>query len=642
MLGSRDAGKAEEVIEPSTADFIDIQAEQLPEYGPLSQLTDQQAKELCEQLRTRLLDVVSKTGGHLASNLGVVELTVAIHRVFDTQTDRLVFDVGHQSYIHKMLTGRNNQMETLRTFGGLAGFPKPAESIHDAFIAGHASNAVSVALGMAIARSRLGESYQVLALLGDGALTGGLSYEGLSSAGQSGEPMIVILNDNGMSISKNVGGIARYLARQRIKPGYFRIKKRYRKLMQATPPGRAIYRFTHRLKEALKAAILPGSMFESMGFHYIGPVDGHDLKELTGTLEKAKTIQGPVFLHVWTEKGKGYAPAEQNPDAFHGTAPFQPSSGESLSCASSESFSSVFGEALCSLAKNDPRICAITAAMEAGTGLSGFAAGFSERFFDVGIAEGHAVSMAAGMAKQGIIPIFAVYSTFLQRSYDMLIHDVAIQGLHVVFCVDRAGFVGDDGETHHGMFDVAYLTTIPGMTVLCPASLAELPTMLEQAIHQVDGPVALRYPRGGEGAYQQDNSGEPVVRLREGGAISLLSYGSSINLVLEAAELLANQGMEAEVLKLNQIAPLDITLIGQSVEKTGRLMVVEEVSTLNCIGEQVLAKLELGGITLQKSMLCNCGDGFVTHGSIQQLRKLCGLDPEALCSLAKEVCGYGD
>ena len=445
-----------------------IQQTDIPD---IKSITDYEAEALCTRIRAGLIDSVSKTGGHLASNLGAVEITVALHRVFDFTRDRLVFDVGHQCYTHKILTGRADQMSSLRTFGGMSGFPKPVESCCDAFIAGHASNSVSVATGMARGRTLLGEDYYVIALIGDGALTGGLAYEGLSDAGNSGERMLVILNDNGMSITKNVGGIADHLARQRLKPQYLRFKKGYRKVTSTVPGGKTLYRITHKIKKAVKETLLPCSFFEDMGFTYLGPVDGHDVKRLTGLLRYAKDIEGPVLLHVRTVKGNGYTPAERNPDQFHGVGRFCVQTGEPLS-AGSPNFSSAFGSALCGLAEDDRRICAITAAMRDGSGLGDFSRRFPTRYFDVGIAEGHATAMAAGMAKQGLVPVFAVYSTFLQRSYDMLIHDVAIQGLHVVFAVDRAGLVGEDGETHHGVLDVACLDAVPGMTVLCPSSFA--------------------------------------------------------------------------------------------------------------------------------------------------------------------------
>ena len=606
----------------------------------LGGLSDSEAAELCRRLRVRLIDTVSRTGGHLASSLGAVELIVAIHRVFDTGRDRLVFDVGHQCYAHKILTGRNAAMETLRTFGGIAGFPKPVESPSDAFIAGHASNSVSVALGMARARTLQNENYQVLALIGDGALTGGLAYEGLSDAGDSGEPLIVILNDNGMSITRSVGGVAEHLARQRLKPQYLHFKKGYRKVMSVLPLGGHIYNVTHKVKTAIKETLLPCSLFEDMGFTYLGPVDGHDVKRLTQLLSYARELKGPVLLHVRTVKGKGYTPAERNPDLFHGVGRFCVETGEPVH-PTAPNFSAVFGQALCELAEKDPKICAITAAMQGGTGLNGFAHRFPERFFDVGIAEGHAAAMAAGMAKQGMTPVFAVYSTFLQRSYDMLLHDVALQGLHVVLAVDRAGLVGEDGETHHGLFDPAFLDTIPGMTVLCPASFAELRDMLEYAVYEVKGPVAIRYPRGGEGAYQDGAPRHPAVLLREGTDLTLAGCGTLVNELLDCADRLAADGIRAEVVKLNTITPLPLELVARSVKKTGRLLVAEEGAEMGGIGQRIAAGLLAAGIPVQGLALASTGRGFVTHGTIPQLRRLCGLDGESLYHRAREVCGHG-
>ena len=606
----------------------------------LSGLSDSEAAELCRRLRVRLIDTVSRTGGHLASSLGAVELIVAIHRVFDTGRDRLVFDVGHQCYAHKILTGRNAAMETLRTFGGIAGFPKPVESPSDAFIAGHASNSVSVALGMARARTLQNENYQVLALIGDGELTGGLAYEGLSDAGDSGEPLIVILNDNGMSITRSVGGVAEHLARQRLKPQYLHFKKGYRKVMSVLPLGGHIYNVTHKVKTAIKETLLPCSLFEDMGFTYLGPVDGHDVKRLTQLLSYARELKGPVLLHVRTVKGKGYTPAERNPDLFHGVGRFCVETGEPVH-PTAPNFSAVFGQALCELAEKDPKICAVTAAMQGGTGLNGFAQRFPERFFDVGIAEGHAAAMAAGMAKQGMTPVFAVYSTFLQRSYDMLLHDVALQGLHVVLAVDRAGLVGEDGETHHGLFDPAFLDTIPGMTVLCPASFAELRDMLEYAVYEVKGPVAIRYPRGGEGAYQDGAPRHPAVLLREGTDLTLVGCGTLVNELLDCADRLAADGIRAEVVKLNTITPLPLELVARSVKKTGRLLVAEESAEMGGIGQRIAAGLLAVGVPVQGLALASTGRGFVTHGTIPQLRRLCGLDGESLYHRAREVCGHG-
>lgn len=603
-------------------------------------ITDAEAEALCQKLRVRLVETVAKSGGHLASNLGAVELTVALHRVFAPERDRIIFDVGHQSYVHKMLTGRDGAMDTIRSFGGMSGFPKPGESVCDAFVVGHASTSVSVAVGMARARTLMGEDYHVIALLGDGALTGGLAYEGLSDAGNSGEPLMVILNDNGMSITQSVGGVAEHLARQRLKPQYLSFKKGYRRVMQSFSLGKSVYRVTHKVKTAIKETLLPCSLFEDMGFTYLGPVDGHDVKGLTKLMGYARDLEGPVLLHVRTVKGKGYAPAEADPGRFHGIGKFDPATGKALAPGGTN-FSKVFGDALCDLAEKDKRICAVTAAMQPGTGLDGFARRFPARFGDVGIAEGHAVTMCAGMAKQGMIPVFAVYSSFLQRAYDMLLHDVAIQALHVVFCVDRAGLVGEDGETHHGIFDVGFLDTVPGMTVLAPASYAELKRMLAYAVHEVKGPVALRYPRGGEGSYQADSGPAPAVLLREGSDMTLVSYGTQIGAVLEAADLLKQRGISAEIVKLNTITPLNTDLIFQSVKKTGNLLVSEETAASNCVGVRLAAALAQAGITTRKITLQNLGNGFPTQGSMPRLRSLYGLDAAGIAEKAREVLEHG-
>ena len=594
-----------------------------------------QLPQLCQELREFLVQSVSETGGHLASNLGAVELTVAIHRVFDTERDRLVFDVGHQCYIHKMLTGRWERFSTLRQLDGLSGFPKPRESVHDAFIAGHASNSVSVALGMARARTLRKEDYSVLALIGDGALTGGLAYEGLNNAGASGEPLIVILNDNGMSINPNVGAIPSHLARLRSKPVYYHFKKWYRSLFGSRPMGNPLYRFNHRVKTSLKKTLWPGStLFEDMGFTYLGPIDGHDLPRLCDVLGWARELNRPVVVHVNTVKGKGVPFAERNPDMYHGVGPFDPAAGL-LKKTGEESFSSVFGRAMTDFAREDGRVCAVTAAMADGTGLSGFAKTFPNRFFDVGIAEGHGVSMAAGMAAQGLLPVFAVYSTFLQRSYDMLIHDVALEGLHVVLGVDRAGLVGADGETHHGCFDALFLSELPGFTVLCPSNFSELRQMLRRALFTLDGPAAVRYPRGGEGAFRDDTSDRPLVRLRAGGDVALLSYGILINEVLAAAELLEREGIQAEVWKLNQIAPLD--QVAGCFEKTDILLVLEDCFGAGCVGQRVAAILAKEGKAPRKLILKNLGGTFAPEGSVPQLEARFGLDAAAVAGAVREA-----
>ena len=600
-------------------------------------LNENQARQLCAELRDFLVREVSRTGGHLASNLGVVELTVAIHRVFDTSVDRLVFDVGHQCYVHKALTGRRELFDTLRQFGGLSGFPKPWESVHDAFIAGHASNSVSVALGMARARTLQGKDYHVLALIGDGAMGGGLSFEGLTDAGASGEPLIVILNDNGMSIDPNVGGLSRHLSRLRSTPEYYEFKRRYRQMLTGSQTGKRVYAMSHDVKTALKKSLLPGStVFENMGFTYMGPVDGHDVEKVTEILRTAVALHEPVIVHLITQKGKGYVPAEQGPQKFHGIGKFDPDSGKALKTGA-VTFSDVFGKELTALAREDSRVCAITAAMEYGTGLNHFADALPNRFFDVGIAEEHAISMAAGMAKQGMIPVAAIYSTFLQRSFDMLLHDVALQQLHVVLAVDRAGLVGEDGETHHGMFDVGYLRLVPGMRVYCPANFAELRKMLREAVLECKGPVAIRYPRGGEGKCYLDVQTETCIR--EGADCTLVCYGTTVEAALEAADRCAGKGVSVEILKLATVAPLDFDAVAESAQKTGRIVVAEETSDRGCVADELFARLGQAQIPFVGKKR-NLGRRFVTHGATAILLREAGLDADGIVGLIGEVCGH--
>ncbi len=596
--------------------------ENINDHTDLKKLSIPELKQLCEEIRSFLIRNVSKSGGHLASNLGVVELTVALHSVLDVKTDRLVFDVGHQCYVHKLLTGRLSAFSSLRSFGGISGFPKPLESDADAFIAGHASNSISVALGMARARTLANEKHRIACLLGDGALTGGLTYEAMNDAGQSGEPMVVVLNDNGMSITKNVGSVAKSLANQRVKPAYYTFKKGYRKFMGALPGGRHIYKLTHHLKTALKNALLHCSIFEELGFRYVGPVDGHNIEKLIYFLKHAVNASEPVIVHVVTKKGKGYILAENEPDEYHGVGSFDPEIG--LLCDKKDTFSSVFGKTMLELAEKDERICAITAAMTSGTGLSAFAQRFPKRFFDVGIAEGHAVSMAAGMAKQGKVPVFAVYSTFLQRSYDMLIHDVALSNLHVVFAIDRAGLVGEDGETHHGVFDVGYLRQIPGITILCPGSYNELKDMLAYAI-SLKGPAAVRYPRGCQGLFKEGGVSASCV-LKQGTDVTIVAYGVMINEALGASGLLQEKGISAEIIKLGIISPLDMREIFESVRKTGRLAVIEDAVSSGSVGEKITSELLLSGISVKNTMLRNLGSMFVTHGSTEMLMHHLKLD----------------
>lgn len=602
----------------------------------VKRLDQTQLHTLCGELRAFEIESISRTGGHLASNLGTVELTLAIHRVYDSARDRIIFDVGHQSYTHKIITGRMDDFSTLRQYGGLSGFPKPYESADDAFIAGHASNSVSVALGMARARTLLDEDYDVLALIGDGALTGGLAYEGLANAAQSHERLVIILNDNTMSISENVGGMAELLQNLRIKPGYINFKKWFRSVSRHT---RWIYDFVHRSKEWLKARILPNNVFDEMGLYYLGPVDGHNLEQLENALRLAKDLEKPVIVHVLTKKGKGCAYAEAHPDKYHGVGCYDPVTGELAPAP--VSFSDKVGEYLCQFAEADKRIAVITAAMAAGTGTECFAAKFPERFFDTGIAEGHAVAMAAGMAKQGLLPVFAVYSSFLQRSYDMLIHDVSLLGLHVVLCVDRAGLVGSDGETHHGTFDISYLGSIPGMTVLCPASFRELRDMLDHALHSVSGPVAVRYPRGGEGRYTDSSMCAETV-LRSGDDLTIVCYGTMVNEALDAADQLEMEGLSAEIVKLGAAFPNGYDLAIASACRTGKLIVAEEVCQAGCVGSRILMRAAEKGCEIPELRLLNLSNGIVTHGTVQQLRRDCGIDAASIARTAAELCGRGE
>ena len=523
----------------------------------LLKLSEPQKACLCREIREFLIESVSKTGGHLAGNLGVVELSVAIETVYDTRVDRLVFDVGHQSYVHKLLTGRQEAFASLRQFGGISGFPKPEESEADAFVAGHASSSVSIALGMARARTLLGQNYDVVALVGDGAATGGMIYEALNDLAVSKEPMVVILNDNEMSISRSSGGLSRHLSRVRSSQNYLHAKRYYRTILKKIPGGDAVYKASSRLKNRLKQIIMPGNMFENMGITYLGPADGHDLPGITALLAAAKEMREPVLVHVITKKGCGYPPAQEDPTRFHGIGKFDPATGKSLG-EKTASFSDSFGQTMVDLAAQDRRVCAITAAMSAGTGLTAFAHRFPERTFDVGIAEEHAISMAGGLAKQGMIPVAAIYSTFLQRSYDQIMQDICLMHLHVVLAIDRAGLVGDDGPTHHGVFDVGFLRQMPGMLILAPASLTEQQKMLRWAIEEYDGPVAVRYPRGGQGSYTGSDwePGKGLCCHRAGTDVALVTYGTLVNNVLDAAELLEHSGIHACVLRLPELREL--------------------------------------------------------------------------------------
>lgn len=598
----------------------------------IKELDHTQLYSLCEEIRAFLIENISKTGGHLASNLGTVELTVALHRVYDSTVDRIVFDVGHQCYTHKIITGRRDNFDTLRQYGGLSGFPKPYESVDDAFVAGHSSTSVSVASGMARARTLMGEDYDVVAVIGDGAMTGGLAYEGLEDASSHDEPMVIVLNDNNMSISPNVGGMSKHLNALRYRVGYINFKRIYRAIFRRFP---RLYAFNHKVKEWLKSWLLSGNTFMEMGFEYIGPVDGHNVAALESALRFAKDLNEPVIVHVVTKKGKGCTYAQEHPDKYHGVGPFDPETGELKH--SGVSFSDMFGAYLCEFAQKDKRISAITAAMCDGTGLNCFHEQFPERFFDIGIAEAHATAMAAGMAKQGMKPVFAVYSSFLQRAYDMLIHDVSLQNLHVVFGVDRAGLVGNDGETHHGVFDVAFLSSVPGMCIFCPASFRELHDMMELALFDTEGPVAIRYPRGGEGEYK-DSCTEDEHILSSGSDITLVGYGTMINQLSEAVRLLAEHGISAELIKIGRLKPCGYNMSLASASKTGRLLTVEDVCDSGSMGRQLMSLCGERGLKLKGCRIINTADGLVPHGSVSELMHDLGLDAEGICKAALELC----
>ena len=610
----------------------------------LARLNGEERTLLCQQIREFLINNVSRTGGHLASNLGVVELTVAIETVYDTAKDRLVFDVGHQCYVHKILTGRQSGFAALRQFGGMAGFPKPSESETDAFVAGHASSSVSIALGMARARTAQNEKYNVVALMGDGAATGGIAYEGLNDAAVSNEPMVIILNDNAMSIDHNVGGMASHLRALRTKERYLGIKRHTKDFLEKVPGGKYISRLLRSVKDKIRRMLIPTTIFESMGFTYLGPVDGHDTEKLIRLLSSAKEMNRPVVVHVFTQKGRGYEPAQEHPKLFHGIGKFDPKTGEPIP-SSSTSFSNRFGDVMVDLAQTEGRLCAITAAMPGGTGLLDFKKRYPKRFFDVGIAEEHAVSMAGGLAKQGMIPVVAVYSTFLQRAYDMILQDICMQKLHVIFAVDRAGLVGEDGETHHGIYDVGFLRHAPGLTVLAPASCRELEDMLRWAVTEQTGPVAIRYPRGGDRGYT-DSSWTAMPNIKEAGVftshregkdVTLITYGTMLNNVMAAADLLAEQGTEAEVLRLLTLSAMPAEEIAAKLPPKGHVVIVEEVSGHCGIAQELAYELQkLRPDCLVRNI--DLGNRYIPHGSLNALYDDCGLSPEKILSFVTEVC----
>lgn len=587
---------------------------------------------LSTEIRDFLITHVAQTGGHLASNLGVVELTLALHRVFDTPEDSLIWDVGHQCYTHKILTGRRDRFDTLRQPGGLAGFPKPAESPYDVFIAGHSSTSISAAYAVACANKMKGNGHYAVAVIGDGAFTGGMAYEALNNAGRSKTNLVIVLNHNSMSINKNVGAFARYLAVIRSKPSYLRLKERTEFVLDHIPlVGERMKEALRSSKSLLKFILYHSTFFEELGFAYFGPVDGHDLPALEQTLRRAKSLKQPAFVYVETVKGRGYEYAEKNPAVFHGVGSFDVETGNP-DVSSEDSFSAVFGRELAALADKDDTICAITAAMKAGTGLTEFAARHRNRFFDVGIAEQHAVTFAAGLASQGLRPVAAVYSTFLQRAYDQILHDAAIGGLHVVLAVDRAGLVGDDGETHQGIYDVAFLGSIPGVTVYAPATNAELKAQLSKALYELPGVVALRYPRGSEPGREFGEDPGADWWLRETGSRLLaVSYGRTAAALCQAMDELP---FPADFLKLNRILPLDGELV-RKIAGYDRVVFFEEVEQAGSVSEGLcLALAEAGfrggfrAVTLP--------DGFIPQGKVPELLKTYHLDCGSMKTILSE------
>lgn len=600
----------------------------------IKQFNNDELKELCTQIRRFLIDNISKTGGHLAANLGIVEISVAICKLFDMPADKVIYDVGHQCYVHKILTGRKEQMEHIRSIDGISGFLRPEESKYDTVVSGHASTSISSGIGILRGETLMGKKNRVVCVIGDGAMTGGMAYEALNDAGQSKEPLIVIYNDNEMSISKNVGALTRKMSHLRLKPSYFKIKKRTKAIAYKLPAGEKLVEGIRFIKDKLKQAVLKESIFEILGFDYLGPCDGNDINTVINTLSEAISKNRPIVVHFKTQKGKGYRPSEEKPEKYHGVSPFDVGTGEALK-HKNHNFSIAFGNQLCTLAANDKRICAVTAAMTEGTGLVRFAEEYPSRCFDVGIAEEHGVTMSASLAKTGMIPFFAVYATFLQRGYDQLIHDVAIDNLHVVFGVDRAGITGEDGETHQGVFDIPQLLTIPHMEILSPATYDELDEAVRLAAYHFSGPVAVRYPRGVQREYKENNFSLSPVLLREGSDITIVTYGIMVNEAIKAADILAEKGIKTNIVKLNCLTGEIMPEIKKSIAKTGRMIVLEECIDNGCIGNRILSELYKDKVYLKYVKLLNVGNEFVKHGKRELLLKRLSLDGESVARIAE-------
>jgi len=619
--------------------------QQIKSPDDIRQMKIPELKVLAQEIREELIQVVSENGGHLAPNLGVVELTLALHMVFHTPEDKIIWDVGHQSYVHKLLTGRYEQFHTVRTLNGLSGFPKRSESVHDAFGAGHSSTSISAAVGFAKARDLRGDNNNVIAVIGDGAMTGGMAFEALENAGQMGSNLIVILNDNEMSIDPNVGAMAEYLSRARSNPAYTKSKEDVEELLKKIPGiGDKMFKAADRLKDSLKYLLVPGVLFEEFGFKYYGPVNGHDLSALMAVLENVKGMDRPVLIHVETKKGKGYAPAEKNPDLFHGVSPFHIQTGELKKKAVLPSYTSVFGKTLAQLGAQDNRIVGITAAMGKGTGINVFQEQFPDRTIDVGIAEEHAVTMAAAMALDGYKPVVAIYSTFLQRAYDQVMHDVALQNAPVVFCLDRAGLVGDDGPTHHGIFDISYLRHIPNMVCMAPKDENELRHMLYSAL-SYDCPVAVRYPRGEGLGVPMDEAlqilplGKAEV-LQEGSRITLLALGSMVHIAQEAAARISEEtGITPTVINARFAKPLDAETILRYAAQDTLLVTLEEHAVTGGFGSAVLELFNQHGLDTRNVMTIGIADSFVQHGNTARLKEMQGLDTDSIVAKIKERLG---
>jgi len=611
--------------------------------GDLKNLDADQLIEVAAEIREYMIRTVADNGGHLAASLGVVELAVALHSNYNSPADRLIWDVGHQSYPHKLLTGRWDQFPTLRQQGGLCGFPKPSESIHDPFLTGHSSTSISAALGLARARDYQGKDYKVVAVIGDGALTGGMAFEALNHAGHIKANLLVILNDNKMSISSNVGSLSSYLGRIRSDPKYSRLKKDFEQFVSRIPlVGERVINSAEKIKGGLKYLVMPGMLFEELGFTYFGPVDGHNISSIKNILKQADKMNGPVMVHVVTEKGKGYHYAEKSPEVFHGIGPFDLSNGLPLKKKKSLTYTDVFGQTLLQISREKSEVVAITAAMTAGTGLKKFSREFPDRFYDVGIAEQHGVTFAAALAAGGMRPVVAVYSTFLQRAYDQILHDTCLQKLPVVFAVDRAGIVGEDGETHQGLFDLTYLRTMPNMSIMAPANENELQDMLSTAISHTDGPVAIRYPRdkvtGVEPAKPRVLPWGKGELLRQGEDLLIVAAGTVVNAAMEAAEKLFWQGIKSAVINARFVKPLDEDLIISWARKCRCVITVEENILAGGFGSGIMALFEKQGIGFPLKCL-GIDDRFIGQGTRSEMLSCCSLDAEGIYNAALAFTG---